>query len=531
VLVGDIVRLTAARSPHRTAVVSDRRSSTYQQLLGRCEDLAAALRSVAEPGSRVAVLAENVPEYIEAYYGVPMAGMVLTFINYRLHPREMAWILRDCDAAVLIVERGYLDAIEPLVRSETSVGIIVCIGEAAPPGTVAYEDFLAATPRDAVAPKGAAAPVPAEEDPAWLLYTSGTTGFPKGAILTHRNLVASTLSFGLEFAIEADDRYLAALPLCHISSHGILAHHLRGATAVLLKRFTPEAWFQAVDAHGITMTGLAAALAISLLADPLLDQYRLDSFRIIVTGAGSTPVAVLRRLIERFGPVFCTGYGLTEATGTVTLNPTRAFVRALQGEEHLLLSCGQTMCMVEVKLVDEHLALCPTGVVGEILLRGDQIFAGYWKNEEASRQAFAAGWLRTGDLARQDEEGYFYVIDRLKDMIKTGGENVYSREVEEVIFDHPGVRDVAVIAVDDERWGEKVTAVVVPAPDAGLTTGGLVSFCRERLAGFKVPKQVIVVDELPRNAAGKVLKAQLRSKYNADGGSQVSPPPEQVGAR
>ena len=249
-----------------------------------------------------------------------------------------------------------------------------------------------------------------------------------------------------------------------------------------------------------------------------------------MTGAGSTPVAVLRRLIERFGPVFCTGYGLTEASGTVTLNPTRAFVRALQGEEHLLLSCGQTMCMVEVKLVDEHLAPCPTGAVGEILLRGDQVFAGYWKNEEASRQAFAAGWLRTGDLARQDEEGYFYVIDRLKDMIKTGGENVYSREVEEVIFDHPGVRDVAVIAVDDERWGEKVTAVVVAAPDGGFTTGGLVSFCRDRLAGFKVPKQVIVVDELPRNAAGKVLKAQLRSKYNAGGGSQASPPPKEVGA-
>jgi long-chain acyl-CoA synthetase len=523
--LGDILELTSARAPDRTALVAGQRSWTYQALTERCHRLSHALRGVAGAGDRVALLAENVPEVVDAYYAVPSAGMILTFLNYRLHPRELAWILSDSGSKVLIAERHLLEPLRKLLTTDTVVSTVVVIDDppvttsvgTADPGGIAevmYQEFVSHGGSERVPVAGS------DDDTAWLLYTSGTTGFPKGAMLSHRNLMASTVNAAIECSVQSDDRALMSMPLCHISSHMLLSYHLRAATVVIQRRFHPDEWLELVDEHRITATALAPTLAINLLGHPKIDSYRLDSFRRVIAGAGAMPVAVLERLISRFGPVLCSAFGMTEASGSVTQHPASAFLRALDGEEHLLAACGRAMCLCELKIVDESFEECPRGMIGEIVVRGDQVIAGYWKNELATTEAFTDGWLHTGDLGKQDDEGYFYVVDRLKDMIKTGGENVYSREVEEALYHHPQVRDAAVIALPDDTWGERVTAVVVVEERAARDADGLLRSCHERLAGFKVPKQVIFVDELPRNASGKVLKRELRARYQQPRSSQ-----------
>lgn len=506
-LLHDILRLTSTREPERTALICGEQTWTYRALAGRVNRLAHALLGVAGEGARVAILAENRPEVIDAYYGVPAAGMILTFLNYRLHARELAWILGDSGASVLLVEGHLLSSLRPELSAIESLARIVVIGSGdGAEGEVAYGDFVAGMPDTAPLCRRS------DDDPAWLLYTSGTTGFPKGVVLSHRNLVASTVNVGIECAINEDDRALMSMPLCHISSHMLLTYHLTGATVVVQRRFESVEWMELVDRHRITMSALAPTLAINLLDHTRIDDYRLNSFRRLVAGAGAMPVAVLRRLMDRFGPVVCSAFGMTEVAGSVTQHPPSAFIRALQGEEHLLAACGRTMCLCEMKVVDDGFVEVPRGSIGEIVVRGDQVTRGYWNNATATDEAFTDGWLHTGDLGFQDAEGYFTVVDRLKDMIKSGGENVYSREVEEVLHRHDAVRDVAVIALPDEKWGERVAAVIVPA-ETPPAAEELVAFCRQELAGFKIPRQIFFVEDLPRNASGKVLKRDLRTRF------------------
>lgn len=509
--LGDILELTTARVPDRTAVIAGSETITYRELLGRCHRLSAALSKVARPGDRVALLGENVPEVVEAYYGVPSAGMTLTFLNYRLASMELAWILNNCGATVLIAEAHLLEPLRPVLDGTSIATVAVVGGPEVTAGTrwheVSYADFVSAASPHPAHHRGT------DREIAWLLYTSGTTGFPKGAMLSHRNLVMSTLNASIECSVREDDRALMSMPLCHISSHMLFAYHLRGATVVLQRRYQAEEWMELVDTHGITTTALAPTLAIDLLNHPDIDAHRLDSFRRVVAGAGAMPVTMLRRLIDRFGPVICSAYGSTELAGSATQHPADAYQRAIGGEEQLLAACGKAMCLLEIKVVDEQFDRCPPGTVGEIVARGDQVTVGYWNDEEATKESFTGDWFHTGDLGMEDEEGFFYVIDRLKDMIKSGGENVYSREVEEALRHHPGVLDVAVIGLPDDRWGERVVAVVVPRDGAPLDTDSVLQEMRARLASFKLPKQFFLTNDLPRNVSGKVLKRELRSTY------------------
>jgi acyl-CoA synthetase (AMP-forming)/AMP-acid ligase II len=508
--LGDIIRRNGNKTPERVAIVDTGtgRTVTFGQLHDRMLRVANAMLGLASPGDRIGILAENVPEYVECYYGVPAAGMALNFLNYRLHPKEWAWILNNAEARALIVQEKYLDAVSEELPNVPSVQHVIVIGGDGRGGHPSYEDVVGAA--SAQEP-----PVSVDEDStAWLLYTSGTTGFPKGAMLTHRNLGVAVVESVIEYEPQPDERNLVAFPLCHVAGYAVPVNHFRGGRIVLTPMFEPEAWMRLVDEHQINSTAMAPTMLNMVLQHPKIDEFDLSSLRGIGYGAAAMPVEVLRAAIRRFGPIVYSGFGMTELGGNVLTFPKAAHVRAINGEEHLLASCGTPMCMSEVKVVDENMVECPPGVVGEIIVRSEQVLKGYFNNEEGTKKAFEGGWFHTGDMARRDEEGFFYIVDRMKDMIITGGENVYSREVEEVIYTVPTVSEAAVIGLPDPKWGENVTAVIVLKPGTEATEAEIIGAVRDRLAGYKKPKRVIFVDELPKTVSGKIVKRELRDRFS-----------------
>ena len=332
-------------------------------------------------------------------------------------------------------------------------------------------------------------------------------------MLTHRGLVAAVLESVIEYQPQPDDRNLLAFPLCHVAGYTVPLMHLRGGLVVLMKAYEPELFMQLVERHAITSSALAPTMLNFLLQHPKIDDHDLSTLRNIGYGAAAMPVEVLKAAIDRFGPIVYSGFGMTELGGNVLVHSKEAHIRAINGEEHLLAACGTPMCLADVKVVDEAMQECPPGVVGEIVIRAEQVLKGYWRNEDGTKAAFEGGWFRTGDMARRDDEGFFYIVDRRKDMIVTGGENVYSREVEEVLYTHPAVSEAAVIGLPDPTWGENVTAVVVLRDGMTATDTEIIATCRDRLAGFKKPKRVEFIDELPKNVSGKILKRELRDRF------------------
>jgi acyl-CoA synthetase (AMP-forming)/AMP-acid ligase II len=505
--LGDIVRLNGRKTPSRVAIVAGERTVSFGELRDSMFRVANAMLGLASPGDRVAMLAENLTEYVECYYGVPSAGMALNFLNYRLHPKEWAWILNNAEARVLIVQEKYLDQIETELGDIPSLEHVVVIGGDGRGGYPSYSDLVGSAA--AVEPD-----VEVDADAtAWLLYTSGTTGFPKGAMLTHRNLIVSVLESAIEYEPQPDERTLVAFPLCHVSGYTVPLTHLRGGQIVLTPMFEPESWMQLVDEYRITSTALAPTMFNFILQHPKVNEYKLTSLRSIGYGAAAMPVEVLRAAMARFGPIVYSGFGMTELGGNVLTFPKAAHVRAVNGEEHLLASCGTPMCLSDVRVVDEQGHECAPGEVGEIVIQSEQVLKGYFRNEEGTRKAFEGGWFHTGDMARRDDEGFFYIVDRMKDMIISGGENVYSREVEEVLYAHPAVSEAAVIGLPDPTWGENVTAVIVLREGMTATEADIISTARNRLAGFKKPKRVIFLDELPKTVSGKIIKRDLRERF------------------
>lgn len=505
-LLGEIVRRNAKRWPDELAVVDADRRLTWRELRSRCDRLSATLQASSRPGDRVAVLLANRSEYLELYYGVPDAGLILVPLNYRLHPVEVAAQLRHCGAKMLITEAALLDPLAALLSSLDSLERVLVIGgDQGVEGHLAYEDVLDTAP---------AAPPPSPRDDtstAWIVYTSGTTGRPRGVMLSHRNLLTSVLESVVEFGTAERERMLMTFPLCHVSAAATtLIGHLRGATIYLMRTFDAAAWLRDVERFAITESGLAPTMISYILDRPDIDDYELRSLRGVIYGTAVLPVPLVERFLDRFGPILYTAYGSSELAGPCTAFPKSMMTRAVKGEAHLLASCGRPALLCEVQVVDDDGQPLGAGAIGELLVKGDQVMSGYWDDPEHTAATISDGWLRTGDLVEQDQEGFLYVVGRKKDLIITGGENVYPRDVEEVLYSHPGIADAAVIGLPDEVWGERVTAVIVAREGHCVSEDEVVRLCRSRLAGYKTPRSVVILDTLPRNAAGKVLKAQLR---------------------
>jgi long-chain acyl-CoA synthetase len=511
--IADIVRVHAAGRPDAAALELEGRTVTFGELAERSCRVAQALRGIGVgEGDRVAFIDKNGAEWFEVTFGLAMLGAVNVSVNWRLAPAEMAQIIDDAEAEVVIVGPEFLDHVAKVAGELGRVHTIVAIGgPAGHDGWVDYAAFVDAA--DAVDPGVRAA----GSDVAFQLYTSGTTGLPKGVMLTNDNFFKGVMGITEQWRFTPDSVNLAMMPMFHIAGAGwSMVGLFHGCRTVVLRDVDPARILEVIPAFGVTNAFMVPAVIQFLLMTPGVETTDFSSLRALVYGASPITDKVLVQAMATMGCEFIQVYGLTETTGAIT---------QLDGTEHdpegrpgLLRSCGRPYPWVEVRIVDASTGEdMPLGEVGELWTRSHQNMAGYWNNPAATAEALTPdGWFKTGDAGYADADGFLYLHDRVKDMIVTGGENVYPAEVENVLMQHPGVADVAVIGVPDERWGEAVKAIVVPAAgstDGDLDPADLVAFARERLAGYKLPKSVDFAETLPRNPSGKLLKRELRAPY------------------
>lgn len=504
--IDDALTMNVDRNPGDPALFDGDLVVSFAELHERMCRLHGALSGMAAVGERVGILSKNVPEYLDALYGVPAAGMVLAGLNQRLHPTEWVGIANDAGLRVVIVHEEYIDAFLGVRDLIPTLEHVVVLGDA-PAGTVAYDDLLGRS--QPVLPRADRS----DDDIAWIVYTSGTTGAAKGVMLSHRCLIMGLLTTIVEYGPRPKDRQYFTMPLCHVGAVGVVLTHIQGGTYVTAPSFEPGRFLADIERYGITSTTLMPTMLRMLLDHPAIETTDLSTL-IHVGFGGPMPVDLLRECLARFGPIMASGFGMSEAPGTTACLSKADVVRAAEREPRLLTSCGKPSMLVQVKVVDDELKECPPEAVGEIVIRSDNLFRGYLNKPEITAASFQDGWFRTGDMALRDENGFMYLVDRRKDMIKSGGESVFSVEVERVLEECPGVAEVAVIGLPDPLWIETVTAIVVTKPGVELTAESIVEFCRQRLAGYKCPRIVHFRDALPRSTAmGKILKRDLREMY------------------
>jgi long-chain acyl-CoA synthetase len=504
------LKRTVAANAEKTAAVCLGTRLDYRETGERINRLSNALaRLRIGRGDRVAVLALNCHRFLELYYGVPQLGAAIVPINFRIPPQEVKYILDHSESCALAVDQALMPVVEAIRPQLQTVKHFISIADAPAPGYVTYEDFI----RDESAEFE-----PAEIDGSDLLglfYTSGTTAEPKGVMLTHRNILSNVEHGEKVFEYKPDEIYLHAAPMFHLADGAAVFSNIdRGATQVFIPRFDPRQVLETVERERITGMVLVPTMINFLLQTPEIDHSDLSSLRRINYGASPIAPETLRRAIEKFGCGFAQGYGLTEAAPLLTVLMPEDHEVADERAARRLASCGKAVPGVDVRVVDPDGRDVAVGEVGEIIARGPNIMAGYWKRPADTEAAVIDGWLHTGDLATVDEDGYTYLVDRKKDMIVTGGENVYSTEVEAAIYAHPAIKEAAVIPVPDPDWGEAVHACVTLRDGRQLSAEELIEFCRERLASYKVPRSVEILEgELPKGGTGKILKKQLRERY------------------
>ncbi len=491
---------TARRLPRAVAVIErDRIELSYEQLADRSARLASALLELgAGPGERVALLAHNCAAYVELLYACWTIGACAVPVNVRLHPKEVAFILDDADVRVAFVT----DDIDTTAIEHERTGVTHFVGIE----SSEYRKLLHAE----------AMPEPRSDlsqAPAWLFYTSGTTGRPKGVVLTHRNLLAMALNYLADVDHAAvGDHLLHAAPMSHGSGLYIIPNIAVGATQLI-----PATHGFEVDeiAHIIAYTPRVKFFAAPTMVMRLVDGWRAESepvnLKSIIYGGGPMYVADCLRALERFGPRLVQIYGQGEAPMTITVLPSADHVDDHDGRRlERLGSVGRAQTGVQIAVLDGSDEPVPSGELGEVCVRGDVVMTGYLNNPEATAQTLANGWLHTGDVGRFDAHGYLTLVDRSKDLIISGGSNIYPREVEEVLLRHPAIKEAAVLGEPDPQWGESVVAVLVTQPGQLADQHELDSWCLEHIARFKRPKRYVFVSDLPRNATGKVLKRELR---------------------
>ena len=509
-LLHEILELAAADRPRDAAVVVDGRRISFAELDRRVADMATRVAGSTDPGDRLVLISDNQLDALVALYAVPRSGRILAFGNTRHTPTELMATVDSVDAVALLAAPDQLERLGAELDQRVADGrpelTVWSIGGDHPSASLDLSDALEGSSR-------AAGPAAAADDrsPAWIIHTSGTTGAPKGVVLTHRNLVAATANTAVARPMADDDVYLFPFPLFHVAAYNVLHAHLRRRPVVLVARFDTETVLDLVQTEHVTNCSLAPTM-ISMLLDHTEDAAeRLSSLRQISYGASAMPLDLMRRLFDELPDCgLAQGYGMTELGGNAVFLTPADHRRAATSEPELLSAAGRPGPLATLRIVDDDDREVLDGRPGEILVRGDQVCDGYWNDPAATATSRLGPWLRTGDVGRIDDAGVLHVVDRKKDIIITGGENVASREVEDVVGEHPAVGQVAVVGVPHERWGEQVCAVVVAAPGRDLDADELVSWTDGRLAGFKRPKVVHIVDALPMNASGKIDKRQVR---------------------
>ena len=493
----------------QTAVVDDEGDFTWGAFVDRSRRAASVLDGFGiGAGDRYAILSRNTFRNAELMHAGYWSGRIPVPVNTRLAAPEIRHILDDAGCKLLVLD----EALAGLAAAD----------ELAP-----WRDrilFVAPGKRDVAWPQyeallGATEPADAhdagEHDIAVLLYTGGTTGRSKGVPLSHRNVFANGQQCAIALGARTDDVFLHAAPMFHSADLLGTAFTLQGAAHMFLPAFSPESALRAMERHGVTVAFLPPTMVIMILQDPAFEKFDLARLRLVFYGSSPMAVEWIRRTMEALpGAEIQQGYGLTETSPILTTLDADEHRDALaSGRYGRLRAAGRPVTGVDMRIVDDNGDEMPLGDAGEVVVRGPNVTTGYLNRPEETATAFRGGWFHTGDVGRMDEEGFMYLLDRKKDMVITGGENVYTSEVEAVLYQHPGVNEAAVVGVPDERYGEALFAVIVPAPGASLDADGMIAHCRERIGGYKIPRRMAFVDEMPKSAMGKILKTELRRIY------------------
>ena len=506
--LGRMFEENALRRRNESALICDDQHRTYGELYRNGCRLAAALEALGmRKQDRMAVLSMNNLEFVEAYVAGWTAGYVVGTVSFRLALPEIVWILNDIAPRVLLLEKQYAQLIPAIRDAVPSItDFVVMDGDAE--GAHSYTELLANAPADMPSTRAS------EDDVASLIYTSGTTGRPKGCIMGQRESAFSMMVLAPSMANLPGDRFLCVMPLFHIGAMAILLGMMgNGGVVVIHRQFDPAAVIASLSADRITHTLLAPTMVQMVLQHPSVTAQPFPDLRVVMYSAAPMPTTVLRRGIELLGPVFVQLMGSSEGSAVTWLPIDMHRPDGTEAEQRRLLSIGSPYRPVALRIVGEDGRDRPPGEAGELALKSPVMFRGYWNNTAATLESIRDGWFFTGDIGFQDADGYFYLVDRKKDMIISGGENIYSREVEEALLQHPAVSEAAVIGYPDEQWGELVCAIIVPVKGAQPSLGDLAKHCQTLIASFKKPRLMVSVDELPRLVSGKIDKKALRAAY------------------
>jgi long-chain acyl-CoA synthetase len=503
----EYIRRNGARYPDKPGFIMDKTTRTWREVDRRVDQLAQALHRLGlQRNDRVATLMHNCLEYPEAYYGCARAGMIVVPFSYRLTVPELHEILTTAEPALMIVGASEAHKAFALRELLPSLQHIWVVGDDTQPVEQNYEAQLQGSPSTpAYSPNG-------QNDTFSIFFTSGTTGLPKGAMVSHLNLEANGFNQFVADGSRHEDVNLIGTPLYHMGAVFMsVTYTMLGCTQVVIEKFEPELWLEALEQNRATVALLIPTMINTVLNYPELSDHDLSSLRLIFYGGGPMPPAVLRRALAAMPCGFTQGYGLTETLEATFLVASDHEIT--DGDEKKLFrlaSAGREATGADVRIIDDDGNSLGTGEVGEILIRSRSNISGYWRNPEETAATVKGTWFHTGDVGYLDEDRYLFVVDRKKDMVVSGGVNIYTKEIESVIYSHPAVLEAAVVGLPDDHWGEVVTACVVLRNGQSVTTEEITEYCSSRLAGYKKPRRVFFLGELPKNPSGKILKRDLR---------------------
>lgn len=512
-----ILKKAVSLYAQKEAIVSEGNSFTYGEFAERVYKLANFLRSTGiKKGSCVAILHENSHHFLEAYFSTAQLGAILNPLNIRLSPKELATILKDSGAKTLIASRRFAGSVNSLGGLETKMKQVIFTGEGDEITAFQGIDYEEAIKEQN--PKPPSISEISDGDTAHLYYTSGTTGRPKGVILTHKNVCAHALSTIAELRLNDTDNWIHVAPLFHLAdAWATFAITWVGAKHISIPGFDTPLVLQTIQNQRATITNMIPTMLNMLVNDPKINSYDFSSLRVILSGGAPIAPDLVRRIMKTFKCDYIQTYGLTETCPYLTLSILKENLTHLSSEEQFIYKAktGRPMIGVLLKVVKDNGQEVDHNdkEVGEIIVKGDIVTQGYWNRPEETAAAIKDGWLYTGDLAVVDTEGYVNIVDRKKDMIVTGGENVYSTEVENVLYSHPDILEAAVIGVPDQKWGEAVKAVVVLREGKETTEEDIITYCKDRIAHYKAPKTVDFISELPKTGSGKIYKKGIKERY------------------